>query len=416
MPVGCPLSTKLVVLILASSSNTNSILTSLLIVLIAAKLGDEIFKRLGQPTVVGEILAGALIGPSVFGFVEIDTTLHVFAELGVVFLLFWVGLETRLSSLLSVGRSAAAVGILGVCVPFAVGYGFGLIRGDTTATSLFLGAALVATSVGITSAVLLEMGLINRRTSRIILGAAIVDDILAMILVAVASGVTTKGSVDVLSIALVLAMSISFLVFFAVGGTRLLARMPDLLDAPRFANSPVMPAVLICLSLAAIAAQIGLAAIIGAFLAGMIIAETKDHNDIEAEIAPLYAFFTPFFFVTIGLQLDLSALATGSALGLLAVLLALAISSKFVGAWLGSRLTGLNSRKASFVGVGMIPRGEVGIIVAGIGVSTHALNPSMFTELVAMSIITTLIVPPALKLMLKRHPEPPIGQSSRLKR
>ncbi|EHN11421.1 Na+/H+ antiporter [Patulibacter medicamentivorans] len=389
---------------LAAASPTTAVLLDLFVLLLAAKIGDELFKRLGQPSLIGEILAGVIVGPSVLGLVHPQGTIEVFAELGVIFLLFWVGLETRLSDLRAVGTSAITVGVLGVVLPFAAGSVLGAALGEGTATSMFLGAALVATSVGITSAVLVDLGLLSRRVSRVILGAAIVDDILAMVLLAVATGIAEQGSVDVGGIAVVLVVTTAFLGFVALGGTQLLARVPDLLERPRFAESPLMPAVLLCLGLAAIAAEIGLAAIIGAFLAGMAVAETKDHNDVEEEIAPLYAFFPPFFFAAIGLQVDPGAFADGDVLALLAAVTVLAIVTKFAGAWLGARLTMRpRPREAAFVGVGMIPRGEVGIIVASLGASAGVIDGDQFTVVVGMSILTTLLVPPLLRRLT---PEP----------
>ena len=381
--------------LIAASSGVAAVLTDLFVVLFAAKLGDELFRRLRQPTIVGEILAGVLVGPAVLGLVQPGEVLEVFAELGVVFLLFWVGLETRLSDLREVGATAVSVGLLGVAIPFAGGISLGAALGESTATSLFIGAALVATSVGITSAVLIELGVLERRASRTILGAAIVDDILALLLVAVAAGVAAEGGVDFVSIAVTAAVALAFVAFVALGGTRLLQARPALLHAPRFSESPLLPAVVICLGLAAFAAQIGLAAIIGAFLAGMIIAETREQHPIEEEVAPLYAFFPPFFFAFIGLELSLGALGDGRALLLLAGVTALAVVTKFAGAYLGARRMG--RREATFVGVGMVPRGEVGIIVAGIGNATGTIDAELFAIIVAMSVLTTLIVPPVLR-------------------
>ena len=381
--------------LIAASSGVAAVLTDLFVVLFAAKLGDELFRRLRQPTIVGEILAGVLVGPAVLGLVQPGEVLEVFAELGVVFLLFWVGLETRLSDLREVGATAVSVGLLGVAIPFAGGISLGAALGESTATSLFIGAALVATSVGITSAVLIELGVLERRASRTILGAAIVDDIVALLLVAVAAGVAAEGGVDIVSIAVTAAVALAFVAFVALGGTRLLQARPALLHAPRFSESPLLPAVVICLGLAAFAAQIGLAAIIGAFLAGMIIAETREQHPIEEEVAPLYAFFPPFFFAFIGLELSLGALGDGRALLLLAGVTALAVVTKFAGAYLGARRMG--RREATFVGVGMVPRGEVGIIVAGIGNATGTIDAELFAIIVAMSVLTTLIVPPVLR-------------------
>jgi Kef-type K+ transport system membrane component KefB len=346
------------VTVVAAATGVADVLVALFVVLLAAKLGDELFKRLGQPALVGEILAGIVIGPSLLGLVEPDETLEVFAELGVVFLLFWVGLETRLSDMRDVGATAARVGALGVVVPFAAGYGAGVALGESGETSVFLGAALVATSVGITSAVLIE----------------------------------------------VIALAVGFVVFVAIGGTRLVARWPDIFHAPKFSESPLLPAVILCLGLAAFAAQIGLAAIIGAFLAGMVVAETKDRHDFEEEVAPLYAFFPPFFFVFIGLEVHLDEFTDAGTLALLVGVTVLAFVTKFGAAWLAARPMGPTN--ARVVGLGMVPRGEVGIIVAGIGETAGVIEPDLFAVIVGMSIATTLIIPPLLRRGLADTADP----------
>jgi Kef-type K+ transport system membrane component KefB len=366
-----------------------------LVVLVAAKAGDEVFKRIGQPAIVGEILGGVLVGPSVLGLVEPGEVLRVFSELGVVFLLFWVGLETRLSEMRAVGRVAIAVGGAGVVLPFLGGLALGVVLGESTETSVFLGAALAATSAGITSATFLELGIARRPAARTVLGAAVVDDVLALILLAVAVGIASDGGADVGNLALSLGLALAFLFFFALGGTRLLQSRPKLLEAPRFADSPLLPAVILCLGLAALSAQIGLAALIGAFLAGMIVAETKDQTSIEEEVRPLYAFFPPFFFAFIGIELDLGALDSGHALWLLAAITALAIVTKAVPAYLAAR--GLGRKEAKVVGVGMVPRGEVGIVVASIGAAEGVVDAELFGVVVGMSILTTLLAPFALR-------------------
>ncbi|HUC00761.1 MAG TPA: cation:proton antiporter [Solirubrobacterales bacterium] len=380
---------------LAATSDTAGILTDLFLVLLAAKLGDEIFKRIGQPAIVGEILGGVLVGPSVLDWVQVSEVLRVFSELGVVFLLFWVGLETRLSEMKAVGRVAVTVGSAGVVLPFLAGIGFGLALGESTETSVFLGAALAATSAGITSATFLDLGIARSRAARTVLGAAVVDDILALILLSVAVGMAADGGVDAGKIALALAIAVAFVAFVALGGTQLLQRRPQLLQAPRFADSPLLPAVLVCLGLAAFAANIGLAALIGAFLAGMIVAETKDQSSIEEEVRPLYAFFPPFFFAFIGIELDLGTLLGGHALVLLAAITVIAAAAKLIPAYLAARPLG--KAEAAIVGVGMIPRGEVGIVVASIGAAEGVVDPELFGVVVGMSILTTLIAPFALR-------------------
>jgi Kef-type K+ transport system membrane component KefB len=374
-----------------AATDATAVLTDLFIVLLAAKLGDEVFKRIGQPAIVGEILAGVLVGPSVLGLVEPGEVLEVFAELGVVFLLFWVGLQTRLSEMRAVGRVAIAVGSAGVVLPFLGGIGLGIVLGEGAEASLFLGAALAATSAGITSATFLDLGLAGTAAARTVLGAAVVDDVLALILLSVAVGMASDGGVDVAGIVLSLALAIGFVAFFALGGTRLLQGRPRLLEAPRFADSPLLPAVILCLGLAAFSAEIGLAALIGAFLAGMIVAETRQQHPIEEEVRPLYAFFPPFFFVFIGISLELDSLLGGHALVLLVAITALAIVTKLVPAYLAARPLG--PKQASIVGVGMVPRGEVGIVVASIGAAEGVVDAELFGVVVAMSIATTLLAP-----------------------
>jgi Kef-type K+ transport system membrane component KefB len=394
----------------AAAAGIADALLDLFLILLAAKLGDELFKRLGQPTLIGEILAGVVLGPSILGLVEPTEVIEVFAELGVVFILFWVGLETKIHDLLGVGRSAAGVGVLGVLLPFAAGYAIAAARGEDTGTALFFGAALVATSVGITSAVLIGVGRLDSRAGRTILGAAVVDDILAMLIVAVASAVALGDEASPTEILVIAGMALAFVAFFAFGGTTFMRRFPGVLKAPRFSESPLLPAVILCLGLAALSAEIGLAAIIGAFLAGMMVAETTAQHPIEEEVAPLYAFFAPFFFAFIGLQVDLGVYASLAVVGALTLITLVAVVTKLVGAYIGAR--GMTGPESLFVAVGMVPRGEVGIIVASIGIGAGALGEEAFALIVGMAILTTVIVPPVLRVLAPRLPEAGSGREA----
>lgn len=391
----------------AGMDETSAALLSLFVLLLAAKLGEEICRRIGQPVVIGEILAGVVVGPSLLGIVEPDAVVNVFAELGVIFLLFWVGLETKLGDIRNVGKPAALVGVFGVVLPVALGIGCALALGAGTATAVFIGAALAATSVGITSAILVELGLQGGTAGRTILGAAVIDDILALIVLAVATGIASEGGVSVAEIGGLIVLSVLFLAFFGLGGQKLLSSRPAMLEAPRFADSPLLPAVLICLGLAVLAAEIGLAAVIGAFLAGMIVAETKEHNSIEQEVAPLYAFFAPFFFASIGTQLVLSELGSSEALLMLLGLTVLGVLTKFVGAWIGG--ASLRRRDRTIVSFGMIPRGEVGVIVAGLGYAEGAIDAEIFGVVVAMAVLTTLIAPYLLRWAAREQGSGPGG-------
>ncbi|HET8777154.1 MAG TPA: cation:proton antiporter [Candidatus Limnocylindria bacterium] len=375
------------------------ILLQLFAILLAAKLGNEVFRRLGQPTVVGEILGGVVVGPAVLGIYEINAETELFAEIGVVLLLFQVGLETRLHDLLRVGGTALTVGILGVILPFAGGFAAAELAGGDLSLAVFLAAALTATSVGITSNVLRDLGALSTRSGRIILGAAVIDDVLAIMILSVASGLAA-GSFELGSVLGLLAVAILFVAVVAIGGTRILSRRRSLLTDPEFAETPLLPGMIVMLGLAALAAAIGLAAIIGAFLAGMVAGESSERHALEAEVAPVAAFFTPFFFGFIGAQVDLAGLANLDALLLLAGISALAVASKFIGAFLGALRQG--RARAALIGWGMVPRGEVGIVVAGLGLSARAIDSEIYSVVVGMAIITTLVVPPFLPGLVRR--------------
>lgn len=379
--------------------HVTQVLIQLFVMLVAAMAGNEIFRRLGQPTIVGEILGGVIVGPAVLGIYTMDAETTLFAEIGVVLLLFQVGLETRLGALLSVGSTALAVAVLGVALPFGGAFVAAELAGGDLALAVFLAAALTATSVGITSSVLRDLGALGTRSGQIILGAAVVDDVLAIMILSVAAGVAA-GNVDTASLLGITAMALGFVVVVVVVGTRVLRGRRAILTAPRFADTPLLPGMIVMLGLAALAAYIGLAAIIGAFLAGMVVGESSERRALEAEVAPVAAFFTPFFFGSIGVQMDLAGLASPTAIGLLVGLTALAAVTKFAGAFIGAAREGI--RRASLIGWGMVPRGEVGIVVAGLGLSAGAISSEVYSIVVGMAILTTIIVPPFLPALVRR--------------
>lgn len=382
-----------------SMDHMTQVLFQLFAILLAAKIGNEIFRRLGQPTVVGEILGGVVAGPAVLGVYEVNAETTLFAEIGVVLLLFQVGLETRLHELLRVGGTALAVGILGVVFPFAGGFLAAELAGGDLALAIFLAAALTATSVGITSNVLRDLGALPTTSGRIILGAAVIDDVLAIMILSVATGVAA-GSFAVTSILTLLAVALLFIGVVVLGGTQILRRRRSILTDPEFAETPLLPGMIVMLGLAAVASWIGLAAIIGAFLAGMVVGESSERHALEAEVAPVAAFFTPFFFGFIGAQVDLAGLANVDTILLLLGITSLAVATKFVGAFVGAIRQG--ARRATLIGWGMVPRGEVGIVVAGLGLSAGAIESEIYSVVVGMAILTTLIVPPLLPMLVRR--------------
>ena len=382
-----------------------NILLALFAIFVAAQVGAEIAQRLKLPGVVGEIVAGCAIGPAALGLVSAEqiaggTPLDVLAEIGVVLLLFSVGLETRLDELKKVGRSALLVGVCGVIVPFALGALWAHGSGFDWAKSMFVAAAFVATSAGITARVLQELGVLDRIESRVILGAAVIDDILAMLLLGIVTALQGDAGVDLGGLALVLAQAVGFVAIIGWVGTRVMRRTSGWLDRPINPLSPLTISLAICLGLAWLSTDFGLAAIIGAFLAGMIASETHRREELEHQMRPLLALLTPFFFVVTGAKIELGVFADGAALWTLAVVTAIAIASKLIGGFVGA--LALGRRGATIVGVGMIPRGEVGVVIASLGLGAGVFTNHTYAVIVAMSLLTSIVTPPVLARLLKR--------------
>ncbi len=382
-----------------SPSDNFHTLVTLLIIWASAILMAELFERLRQPAVVGQILAGIIIGPSVLALVQPNEITSTLAEIGVIFLLFTVGLETKPHDILRVGKSAFLVAVLGVIVPFVAGYVLMELWGAPNIESLFIGTAMVATSVGITAKVLGDLGLIEHDTSRIILGAAVIDDILGLLVLAVVSSLA-QGSINYLELALTAALSIGFLIFVMFVGAPAVTRMAPRIENLRLANSLFAFGLVLCLALSVAAAYIGVAAIVGAFVAGMSLAEaTEDNPTMHKQIAGVTDFLVPFFLVGIGLQLKLDVFRDSSTLALTAIITVVAVITKLIGGGLG--VLNLGWRKAGQVGVGMIPRGEVGIVVAQIGLGMSVITDSLYGVVLFMAVATTIVAPPLLKVLFK---------------
>ncbi|GAB2579139.1 cation:proton antiporter [Dyella jejuensis] len=386
--------------------HANTILLSLFIVFVAAQIGAEVAQRLKLPGVVGEIAAGCVIGPSLLGWITpaqiaSGTPLDVLSEIGVVLLLFSVGLETRLEDLKKVGKSAFLVGVLGVLLPFAMGGLWAHSSGFEWGKSLFVAAAFVATSAGITARVLQELGVLQRVESKVILGAAVIDDILAMLLLGVVASLQGGEGFDPAHLLMVLAGAIGFIAVIGWGGTRVMRWNSTWLDKPRSVHSPLLIVLALCLGLAYVSTLFGLAAIIGAFLAGMIASETRQQHTLEQQIQPLLALLTPFFFVLTGSKIDLHQLANANALIALAVVTVIAIVSKLLGGFLGALSLGRGG--AMIVGFGMVPRGEVGVVIASLGLAAGIFSDQMYAIIVAMSLLTAMVTPPILAWLLRRN-------------
>jgi Kef-type K+ transport system membrane component KefB len=384
------------VVLAAAATDHSYVLLALFVMLAAAKIMAEIFERLRQPAVVGEILAGVMIGPSLLGWVAPSEIITILAEVGVIFLLFTVGLETKPQAILKVGKRAVMVGVLGVILPFVAGYFIAMAWDGSFAEAMFIGAAMVATSVGITARVLGSMGLLERETARIILGAAVIDDILGLIILSLVSAVS-QGSVSYTGLAKTATAAIVFTAFVALIGSKIMTGIAPAIERLRLSKPFFNLGLLLCLGLSVASIYVGVAAIIGAFLAGMALAEaTEDNPKMHQLTSGITEFLVPFFLVNIGMQLDLAVFRDMSVIALAVIVTIAAVITKFVGCGLG--VWGMTRREMAQVGVGMVPRGEVGIVVAQIGLGLGVISGHFFASVLFMAVATTLIAPPLIKI------------------
>jgi|CXWL01.1.fsa_nt_gi Kef-type K+ transport system membrane component KefB len=399
-----------------------SVLAGLVIVIVAAKVGGEVFDRMSQPAVLGELVVGVLIGNlGLFGlhaleFLKTDPGLALLGEIGVILLLFQVGLETDLDEMLAVGWSSLLVAVLGVIAPFLLGWGVAVwfVPEESTLAHTFLGATLSATSVGITARVLQDLKKSQTREARIILGAAVIDDVLGLLVLAVISGlIVAKDSGQPLSsgsILGIIAKAAVFLIGAIVVGRWISPRLFRLAGKLRGHGVLFSTALVFCFGLAFLSGELGLAPIVGAFAAGILLdplhyrhfLDRGDH-ELDELMKPLGWLLVPVFFVLMGIRVDLSTFSDPAVLGFAGVLTAAAILGKMACA-LGVLERGVDRIS---VAVGMVPRGEVGLIFAAIGSTLKVagepvISPRIFTAIVIMVIVTTLITPPVLKLTLSR--------------
>jgi Kef-type K+ transport system membrane component KefB len=380
------------------------------VVIAAAKMGGRLSNQLGQPAVLGELVVGLLLGPSVlnlfgqpyFETAHITESLHELGELGVIFLMFAAGLEIHLSDFVKTGKPAIFAGVLGVLVPVGLGLATALPFGYTVSQALFLGIVLAATSVSISAQTLMELGVLRSREGLILLGAAVVDDVLAIAVLSAFVAIETAGGGGILGLAWIIVRMLLFLVGAFLLGRWLLPRL--LLWAERLHISQgVMSFALVSVLLFAWASEAlgGVAAITGAFIAGVALSNSPLKDDLESGIHTLtYAFFVPIFLVGIGLTANARLLSAGD-LTFAVVISLVAVLSKLVGAGTGAKLGGTTWPEALRIGVGMISRGEVGLIVAGVGVTAGVVEGDVFTVVVIMVLVTTLVTPPLLRLVFR---------------
>ncbi|MDA0297724.1 MAG: cation:proton antiporter [Actinobacteria bacterium] len=386
--------------LLGSASETldiGRILLDLTIILIVAKAAAEVSERIHVPAVIGEIFAGILIGPSVLGLVNTGDMLFFLAELGVILLLIQVGLETDIVELKSVGRASLLVAIIGVALPMALGFGVGSMLGESVNTSLFIGATLTATSIGITARVFGDLRALATIEARTVLGAAVVDDVLGLIILTVVTRIVEQGSVGIGTIASTIGLAVGFLaVTSTVGFTIFPQLFARITQVARSTSTVSVVAIGIALGFSVLAEKAHLAPIIGAFVAGLALRRITTHERVERDVSSLAQIFVPIFFLNIGISTNIRAMADARVIGVALLISVVAVVSKIAAAF-----GAIGSRGDKWtIGFGMLPRGEVGLIFASIGLSVGAFSEELYGSVLVVVLITTLIAPPLLRWRL----------------
>jgi Kef-type K+ transport system membrane component KefB len=390
-------------------------LIALAIVIFAAKLGGYISTRFGQPSVLGELLVGVILGPTIFNMVFswplfhepvlLAEALTLMAELGVILLMLLAGLELRLAELLGSGKVSAPAGVLGVLVPLGMGYGAAVLFGVESVEALFIALTLSATSVSISAQTLMELGVLRTRVGLGLLGSAVFDDILVILLLSIGFGlISGSASEGVGGVLRTVAGMIAYLVAAVLIGIYLLPRLAVWVERLPISQGIIAFALVITLLFAWAAEVIGsMAAITGAFLVGLFLARTPFRERIERGVTAMaYGFFVPIFFVNIGLAVNMREIGDNAIL-FTAVITIVAVASKILGSGLGALIGGFQRREALQLGIGMVSRGEVGLIVATSALSEGLLSPANFSIVVFMIIVATLITPPMLRASFARQ-------------
>lgn len=384
---------------------STNFLFDLAIILLCANIGGIIAVRLKQPSVLGQILAGLLIGPSVFGLIGQSSFIANYSEIGVLLLMFMAGMETNIDDLKKSAGSALTIATGGVIVPYILGFiVIKLFYKDaTTSAAIFSGVILTATSISITIQSLREFNKTKDRVGVNILGAAIIDDVLGIIVLAVVVGIVSPAQGE--NPLLVIVKIVIFFVLAVIIGMVLLSMLSKYLYKLSAVITPSAIALICCFLISFLASEFGIAAIIGAYSAGIIFSLLpKARNKIDHDVSIIaYTLFTPVFFANIGLEVNLSGIS--SVLLLSVMFLLAAIVGKVIGCGLGAKLSKFTNKECLQVGVGMIPRAEVALIVANLGKNTGILSDGLFTAAIVVAIGTTLVTPPLLKLVFTEKTE-----------
>jgi Kef-type K+ transport system membrane component KefB len=369
--------------------------------LAGAKLCGELAERVGQPAVLGELLAGVLLGPSVLSVVDPGLPIvHIMSEIGVVILLFEIGLETDLKRLLSLGGTATTVALVGVALPFGLGLAAERVLGMGPWPAVVGAAALTATSVGITARVWGDLGRLQDEESQVVLGAAVIDDIVGLIILAVVARLVAGESLSVAGVSVTTLTAFGFVAIALIVGRAIVPPLFRLLDRHGSEQTLGIMGLVVAFLLATLADAVGSALIIGAFTAGLVFAPTEHARPIERSVVRLGQFFVPIFFVAVGAAVDVRTFLDGRTLVVGGVLIVAAIVGKVAAGFAPFWFRG----RKLVVGVGMVPRGEVGLIFAQTGLAAGVLDPALFSAVTLMVMVTTLVAPPALKALLGPGP------------
>lgn len=373
-------------------------MVQLAIIIIAAKLAGSLSARFGQPSVLGEIIVGILLGPSVFGLIEQTDILSTFSTMGVILLMFIAGLETDLDEFKRSAKSSTFVGFGGIIFPLVLGYLTGILIGLSDVQAWFLGALLSATSVSISVQALKEMNQLKTAEGTTVLGAAVIDDVVVMIILAFLMSFGGSGDTDVTTLVLTIVL------FFAAAILVAWKVIPWFLKS--FSKLPVSEplvaaALIICFVYAFAAEYTGVANIIGAYIAGIAIGTTKFKDEIFGKVETIsYSIFVPIFFAYIGISAEFTGILDN--LVLIIGLSILAILTKFVGAGLGAKLSGFGWNSSMGIGSAMVSRGEVALIVAAIGLSSNLVSPDLYAAVIVVVVMTTIVTPPMMKVFFSR--------------
>lgn len=373
-------------------------LLQLLVIFLWAKILGELFEQLHMPAVLGEILAGIILGPYATAIILPSGAVNSIAQLGAIFLLFTVGLGTSPKDIIKVGQESLMVAAAGISLTFLFGFSYMMLRHAAAHEATFVAAAMLATSAGITARVLGDMNVLHTRAAQIILGAAVFDDIFGMLVLAIVVGLLSAGGLQWLQFGLLFAEAIGFVIFMIFFAPRVIQRMRPGLSRMSSRDAPLILALAICLLLSVAAEKIGMAAIIGAFFAGLAFAEYSPEWNLLPRVKAINEFLSPYFFFIMGSRLNITVFSKDLALVAIVISL-LAIISKLIGC--GLPLLRYGWRISAQVGVGMVPRGEVGLIVALVGLQMSMITQSSYAILICMTGATIIVSVPSVRWLFR---------------